>query len=101
MKEQEYNLKNLTECPLCGTKYERSHTVLLSEEKSQAIFHLTCSGCGVAMLAFVANDQQGIVSFGVATDLTGQEALSMFEKKPVNSDNVLSVYKKLNFKSNK
>jgi len=31
MREQDYNLKNLTKCPLCKAKYDSSQTFVLEE----------------------------------------------------------------------
>ena len=93
------SLNHLTECPLCGTKYNRSDIVVLREGKARAVFHLTCSKCGTAMLAFVSNTPQGIVNLGMATDLNAREALMSFEKKAVDSDNILNVYSNLKSKS--
>ncbi len=98
MKEQEYSLKHLVKCPVCGTRYDRSRITVLEEKKSQAVFHLGCSKCGTAMLAFVSNNQQGVVSLGMATDLSAQEAVTAIKKKAVSPDIVLSMYERLNLK---
>ncbi len=95
------SLNHLTECPLCGTKYNRSDMVVLREGKAKAVFHLTCSKCGTAMLAFVSNTPQGIVNLGIATDLNAREALVSFEGKIVDSDNILNVYSSLKSKDGK
>ncbi|MFA6183699.1 MAG: hypothetical protein WC682_01190 [Parcubacteria group bacterium] len=98
MREQENNLKNLTKCPLCKAKYDNSQTFVLEEGASRTIFHLTCSKCQSAILAFITEGKQGVVSLGVATDLSMEEARSMFKKNPINKEEVLKVYKYLNNK---
>ena len=96
MKEQEHGLKHLTKCPLCKTKYSHSQASVLEENDARTVFHLTCSKCNSAVLAFVSDSQQGIVSLGVATDLTGQEASKILKSKSINSEHVLEVYEHLN-----
>lgn len=96
MKGQEHNLKHLTKCPLCKAKYSLSQTSVLEEGDARTVFHLTCSHCNSAVLAFVSDSQQGIVSLGVATDLTSQEAKRIFKSKPIGSEQVLKVYEQLN-----
>lgn len=98
MREQEYNLKNLTKCPLCKAKYDNSQTFVLEEAAHRTIFHLTCSKCQSAIFAFITESKQGIVSLGLATDLTAQEAREMFKKSPIDKEEVLKVYKYLNNK---
>lgn len=98
MREQEYNLKNLTKCPLCKAKYSNSQAFILNEASNMTIFHLTCSKCQSAMVAFITEGKQGIVSLGMATDLTLQEARDVFKKDPVEKEEVLKIYKYLNNK---
>ncbi len=98
MREQEYNLKNLTKCPLCKTKYDNSQTFVLEEGVSRTIFHLTCSKCQSALLAFITEGKKGVVSLGMATDLSVEEARQMFKKSPISKEEVLTVYKYLNNK---
>lgn len=98
MREQEYNLKNLTKCPLCKAKYNNSQAFVLEESNNRTIFHLTCSKCQSAIFAFITESKQGVVSLGMATDLSAQEAQIMFKKNPIEKEEVLKVYKYLNNK---
>lgn len=96
MRGQEHGLKQLTKCPLCRAKYSHSQASVLEESDTRTVFHLTCSKCNSAVLAFVSDSQQGIVSLGVATDLTSEEAKKVLRSRPVDSEQVLKVYKYLN-----
>lgn len=98
MEGQEHGLKHLTKCPLCKAKYSHSQASVLEESDVRTVFHLTCSKCNSAVLAFVSDSQQGIVSLGVATDLTRQEAKEILGSKPIDSEQVLRVYENLNNK---
>ncbi len=98
MEGQEHGLKHLTKCPLCKAKYSHSQASVLEENDARTVFHLTCGKCNSAVLAFVSDSQQGIVSLGVATDLTSQEAKKILGSKPINSEQVLEVYEHFNNK---
>ncbi|HFC76948.1 MAG TPA: hypothetical protein ENJ27_01840 [Candidatus Moranbacteria bacterium] len=95
MKEQEYNLKHLTKCPLCKTNYKHSQSLVLKEDSMRTIFHMTCSNCGTAMLVFVSSGQQGVVSMSLATDLNSQEAKVLIKGRSIETNNVLKVYESL------
>lgn len=96
MKGQEHGLKHLTRCPLCKAKYNHSQASVLEEGEARTVFHLTCGKCNSAVLAFVSDGQQGIVSLGVATDLSSQEAKMVLKSKPISPDHVLKVYEYFN-----
>lgn len=98
MREADNNLKNLTKCPLCGTKYNHSQTVVLQENSNGTVFHLTCSKCGSAVLAFITENKQGVISLGLSTDLDAREANFFLKNMPVDKDEVLEIYKYLNNK---
>lgn len=98
MREQEYSLKNLTKCPLCKAKYENSKTVVLEETNNRTVFHLTCNKCQSALLAFITEGKQGVISVGMVTDLTVGEARETFKRNPINKEEVLKMYKYLNNK---
>lgn len=98
MEGQEHGLKHLTKCPLCKAKYSHSQASVLEESDARTVFHLTCSKCNSAVLAFVTDSQQGIVSLGVATDLTSGEARKILGSSPIGPEQVLKVYEHLNNK---
>lgn len=98
MRESEHNLKKLTKCPLCKAKYNHSQAFVLEDNLDRTVFHMTCEKCKSAILAFITESKQGIVSVGIATDLSGQEVKSFLNKKPVDQEDVLRIYKYLNNK---
>ncbi len=95
MEEQEYKLRNLIKCPICKANYDRSQAVVLKEENSRTIFHITCGKCGTSVLSFVSNGAQGIISMNLATDLNKQESKALFNGNSIQIDNILEVYEKL------
>lgn len=98
MREQENNLKSLTKCPLCKAKYNHSQTIVLEESNNRTIFHLTCEKCESAVLAFITEGKQGVISLGLATDLNAGEAQTLLKSGPIEKEEVLEIYKYLNNK---
>jgi hypothetical protein len=96
MKDQSNTLKHLVTCSLCGEKYGHDSTIVLSENETNTTFHLTCRKCNSAVLIFVSNNQQNVISLGMATDMNGGEAVKFFEGGDVTKDDVLIVYERLN-----
>ncbi len=95
MEEQEYKLEDSIKCPICKADYNRSQAVVLKEDNSQTILHITCGKCGTAVLSFISNGAQGVVSMNLATDLNKQESRVLFNGNSIQFDNVLEVYEKL------
>jgi transcription elongation factor Elf1 len=98
MREQDNNLKSLTKCPLCKAKYNHSQAIVLEEGNNRTVFHLTCEKCGSAVLAFITEGKQGIISLGLATDLSSKEARIILKGHPIDKEEVLKIYKYLNNK---
>lgn len=95
MKEKANTLKHITKCSLCGSVYHHERTVVLEESESNTTLHLTCQKCNTSVLVFISNNQQNIVSLGMATDMKGEEAVELFEKDFISNDDVLRVYESL------
>lgn len=95
MKDQSNTFRHLVTCSLCGEKYRHDRTVVLEENEMSTTFHLTCHNCNTAVLIFVSNNQQNIVSLGMATDMNSNEAVRFFGGEHVTQEDVLIVYEKL------
>ena len=99
MKEKANTLKHITKCSLCGSSYHHDRTVVLDESESNTTLHLTCQKCNTSVLVFISNNQQNIVSLGMATDMKGEEVVELFENGFISNDDVLTVYENLAIKS--
>jgi len=89
----------LIKCPICGTKCHLSEALILVEEKSKSVLHLTCGKCGTSALIFISAGKFGIASLKVITDLNRQEAKKLFQSEAISVDQVIEVHQFLkNFK---
>jgi len=82
--------KLLTHCPLCQTPYEDQSVRLLGEDGMARMFHLTCSHCSHSVLAVILENNSGISSMGLVTDLEAQDALRFQEADPITADDCLT-----------
>lgn len=92
-KEQE----TLLECPVCGVRYEKGRTKVVSGEQNAILVHTNCQKCNTNSLAMFSRDgfvNDGMVTMGMLTDLYYDEALSMLGQIPISPDEVLEVYEK-------
>lgn len=91
--------KLLTHCPLCQTQYEDQSVRLLGEDGTARLFHLTCSCCSHSVLAVILENQGGISSVGLVTDLEAQDALRFQEAEPISADDCLLAHGSIESKS--
>ncbi|MFA5777087.1 MAG: hypothetical protein WC906_01455 [Parcubacteria group bacterium] len=99
MKPSINNLDNLAKCPICEKKYGQTKVLVLEEEMNRTTLHVTCESCKISSIVFISSGKMGIVSLGMLTDLTREEAKKLFKSEEVSADNVIEVHEYLkNFK---
>jgi transcription elongation factor Elf1 len=99
MKPSINNLENLVKCPICNKKYGQAKILVLEENDSKTTLHVTCGNCKISSLVFISSGKMGIVSLGMLTDLTTEEARVIFKGEAVSADHVIDVHEYLkNFK---
>jgi hypothetical protein len=89
------NFEQLTRCPICSNQYSGKEVTILEESEKQSTFHLSCSGCGVALMVFISTGQFGIVSVGMITDLNTNEAKNFYKTESITADQVIEVHEYL------
>ncbi|MCK9379346.1 MAG: hypothetical protein M0P97_04360 [Candidatus Moranbacteria bacterium] len=92
MEDSGKNLKHLVKCPVCEKKYQHGRTLLIEDDGDKTTFHLTCQNCLTSTLVFVSRSQMGLVSLGMATDLSAGDVKDFFGKEPISADQVMDVY---------
>lgn len=99
MKPSVNNLENLVKCPICNKKYGQAKILVLEENNNKTTLHVTCGSCKISSLIFISSGKMGIVSLGMLTDLTTEEAREIFKGEAVSADQVIDVHEYLkNFK---
>ena len=82
--------KLLTHCPLCEAPYEDRSVRLLGEQGGMRLFHLTCQCCAHSVLAVILENQNGMSSLGMVTDLEAQDAMRFQDSEPISADDCLT-----------
>lgn len=89
------NLENLAKCPICSKKYGQNKILLLEDESNRTTLHVTCENCKVSSLVFISSGKLGVVSLGMLTDLTREEARIIFKEEAISTDQVIEVHEYL------
>ncbi len=87
-------------CSVCIRDFKQESLIVLEENQQQSIFHALCPNCQTATLVFLSSNQAGLISLGMATDLSQEEARKFFGQEAVNADEVIDVHNYL-FQGNK
>lgn len=86
-------LKVISACPLCHVHYTPLQAQVIDQRADAHLLHLECRNCGSGVVAAVLNDQLGISSFGLLTDLSSDDVLKCKDDpSPVTIDDVLGLH---------
>lgn len=86
------NLDFLLKCSFCGGDFEDEDATVLEENEQKTTLHATCVNCRTSAIFFLSNNQAGIISLGMATDLDKNEVKDKFFKNTVSADEVIDVH---------
>jgi len=92
VNKQENNFDFLTKCSFCGSSFKQGDLTILEEHEQKTTFHMTCSGCAASAIVFLATNQTGVMSIGIATDLDKNEAKNKFSGNVISVDEIISVH---------
>jgi len=79
-------------CSACRYDFKPKDLIILEENLQQSIFHAFCPNCKIATLIFLASTHSGLISLGMATDLSPEEAKKFFRQEAVNADEIIDVH---------
>ncbi|MFA6383395.1 MAG: hypothetical protein WCX17_03155 [Parcubacteria group bacterium] len=92
MQNKNNNLDFLSKCSFCGGGFSVENLVLLEEQEQKTILHVTCSKCNTSAIFFLSNNQAGILSLGIMTDLDKDEVIQKFARGAVSADEVINAH---------
>jgi hypothetical protein len=93
------SLDFLSKCSFCGGDFNVENLVLLEEKEQKTTLHVTCSRCNTSAIFFLSNNQSGILSLGIMTDLDKDEVMQKFAKGAVSADEVIDAHQLISSKS--
>lgn len=92
MQNKNNNLDFLSKCSFCSGKYKATDLTLLEERQQKTTLHATCGKCHTSSIFFVSNNQAGVLSLGMTTDLDSREVKEKFLRQAVSADEVLNAH---------
>jgi hypothetical protein len=83
-------------CPVCGNAYVAGSINQVVSRGNSLTLHITCINCGMASLGFVSSrGRENILTLGVPTDLSLEEAKHFFLLGPISIDETLDFWEKI------
>lgn len=92
MKNRNNNLDFLSKCSACGGEFNADALTVLEEGAQKTILHATCRKCQTSAIFFLSNNQAGMVTLGMVTDLDSQEVVAKFSNQAISSDEVIDAH---------
>jgi hypothetical protein len=92
MEKRFNNTDFLAKCSVCESSLDPGRIVVIDEKEKKTTLHATCSKCNSAAIVFLSNNQNGIVSVGMATDLDAQEAKEKIGKEAISTDEMIDLH---------
>lgn len=92
MKKEAKQVDFLTKCSVCEAQLDPVNMIILEEQDQKTTMHVSCAKCNSSVLIFVSNNQAGILSIGVATDLDGSEVKEKFGNQNISADDILDLH---------
>lgn len=91
----EYALKLIKACPVCGQKFTEKEMNLVEKEGEQTLIYFSCNKCSSSLLANISEMPMGLIGSAVITDLELNEVQKFKNAEPISADDVLEVHKGL------
>ncbi|MAF80994.1 hypothetical protein CL628_03190 [bacterium] len=85
----------VSRCPFCSAEYDLDGAKVIGEEEDSTMVYVSCQDCESSIVAIVAMSGLGIVSLGLVTDMTEEDAKRMMDSEELTGDDLLSAYELL------
>ena len=85
----------VSRCPFCSAEYDLDGAKVIGEEEDSTMVYVSCNECESSIVAIVAMSGLGIVSLGLVTDMTEDDAKKMVDCKELTGDDLLCAYELL------
>jgi len=82
----------LSKCSFCNGDFALDSVILLEEKEQKTTVHVTCMRCKTSAIFLVSNNQGGVISLGVVTDLDQAEVKKKFYQGVVSADEVIDAH---------
>ncbi len=90
-----HSLRLIKQCPVCNTSYTSRKVQIVDFTETGVLLYFSCPICQSSLLAQIVEMPFGMVGSAMLTDLKFNEVQKFKNAQPVNADDVLEVYQKL------
>lgn len=94
-------VRSFARCPVCNKRYASASVTPVVEGEARTVVHVLCASCRVSSILFVSENQWGIASIGILTDLNGEESKQKIVAESVSTNDALEAYTSLKERSGK
>jgi ssDNA-binding Zn-finger/Zn-ribbon topoisomerase 1 len=92
MEKRFNNTDFLAKCSVCDNSLEAEGIVVIEEKEQKTTLHVTCPKCHSASIIFLSNNQSGIMSVGMATDLDALEVREKIGQEAISADELIDLH---------
>lgn len=85
-------LKFVSYCPLCNNHFSSLEARILEEAGDTHLLHIMCRRCFSSIVVLVLASDLGVSSFGIVTDLTGDDVIKFKGQLNVSDDDVIFLH---------
>lgn len=78
---------------MCAFSYEKGKVVVLEENNSSHLVHITCQKCKGSILHIIVATPLGASAVGIITDLSAMEVVRLRQHPAVSEDDILEFHK--------
>ena len=86
------NLKIISSCPACSTKYNSAEIRLLEEKNDSHLVYIKCRKCATSVIALILANHLGVTSMGIVTDLNSEDVMKFRYKDPITTNDVIDLH---------
>jgi hypothetical protein len=79
-------------CPLCEHRYTPLEARLLDEKDDVCLMYVSCKKCRISLLALVIDNQIGVSSFCLVTELSMDDVIKFKDSSAISPDEVLELH---------
>ncbi len=93
---REYDRIIPQKCPICSSKRENLSYEPVGSDKNRTAIYVSCEKCLASIVFFITQNEMGIMTVGVLTDVNSQEAKNFFGAMSVSDNDVIDIHEYLN-----
>ncbi|MCK4635659.1 MAG: hypothetical protein KAT32_02250 [Candidatus Moranbacteria bacterium] len=93
---REYDRIIPKKCPVCGSQRDNLTYEPVGRDKTRTAIYVSCEKCLASIVFFITQNEMGIITMGVLTDVNAREAKNFFGATPVSDDDIIDMYEYLN-----